>query len=334
MNERKYIIIIPIFLILIGAIIFICGKGVTGGQPGNNEKKKYSFVYPDFYKGFYLNCGTGGNMEKLKRHIERAKRAGLNAVVIDVQTPGMKPVVTPKEHVAYCLAMGFHPIARVVVFPEGLKKYPAPKELLENRLAVAEAACRAGFREIQFDYIRFNDHGVIGTVSREERYDYIAGFLKSARERLSKYDIKIAADIFGRIPLRNDDPIGQKMEVMDSVVDVICPMAYPSHYTWSKKMMADPYYTVHLTSQRARERVKKAEIVTWIQAFRMKVKHSGLTYDKYVEAQLRAVHDARVRGFLLWNASQDYDVPLAACENFYRNNKTVAYESVGDGKDN
>ncbi len=333
MSDRKFLLLIPVLAIIFGSFIFFCGKGVTGGQSRGVKKPGASYDYPKFYKGFYLNCGSGGSMEKLKGHLERARRAGLNAVVIDVQTPGMRPAVTPKEHVDVCRAMGFHPIARVVVFPEGLKIYPAPKELLENRLEVAEAACRAGFREIQFDYIRFNDHGVIGAPSRSERYDYIAGFLGSARKRLAKYDVRIAADIFGRIPLRIDDPIGQKMEVMDSVVDVICPMAYPSHYTWSKKMMADPYYTVHLTSLKARERAKKAEIVTWIQAFRMKVKKSGLTYDKYVEAQLRAVHDAGIRGFLLWNASQDYEVPLAACENFYRNNKTVAYESITGGKD-
>src|SRR3990172_7514498 len=265
MNDRKYIILVPIFLLLIGAIIFVCGKGVTRGQQNNNEKKKLSYTYPIFYKGFYLNSGSGGSMVKLKRHIERAKQAGLNTVVIDVQTPGMKSAVTPKEHVEYCLKMGFHPIARVVVFPEGLKEYPAPKELLENRLAVAEAACAAGFREIQFDYIRFNDHGVIGRVSLSQKYDYISGFLSTARARLSKYGVKIAADIFGRIPLNTDDNIGQKMEVFDRVVDVICPMAYPSHYTWSKKMMSDPYYTVHITSKRAKERASKSEIVPWIQ---------------------------------------------------------------------
>jgi hypothetical protein len=333
MSERKFVLLIPVLLMIVGSGIFLCGKGVTVGQSRGTDRMGISHEYPKFYKGFYLNCGSGGSREKLKSYLERARRAGLNAVVIDVQTPGVRPAVTPKEHVDLCRAMGFHPIARVVVFPEGLKKYPAPKELLENRLEVAEAACRAGFREIQFDYIRFNDHGVIGSPSRNERYDYIAGFLKAARKRLSQYDIKIAADIFGRIPLRIDDHIGQKMEVMDSVVDVICPMAYPSHYTWSKKMMSDPYYTVHLTSQKARERAARAEIVTWIQAFQMKVRRSGLTYDRYVEAQLRAVHDARVKGFLLWNASQDYDVPLAVCENFYKYNKTVAYEPIFDGRD-
>jgi len=334
MSERKIFLLIPILIIIVGSVVFFCGKGVTGRESRGASRMGASYEYPKFYKGFYLNCGSGGSREKLKSHLERARRAGLNAVVIDVQTPGARPAVTPKEHVELCRAMGFHPIARVVVFPEGLKIYPAPKELLENRLEVAEAACRAGFKEIQFDYIRFNDHGIVGAPSRSERYDYIAGFLASARKRLVKYDVKIAADVFGRIPLRTEDPIGQKMEVLDSVVDIICPMAYPSHYTWSKKMMADPYYTVHLTSQKAKERSKKAEIVTWIQAFRMKVKRSGLSYDKYVEAQLRAVHDAGIRGYLLWNASQDYEVPLAACENFYKNNKIVAYGSNIDGGDN
>ncbi len=257
-------------------------------------------------------------------YIERAKKAGLNAVVIDVQTPRMKPAVTPKEHVAYCKEMGIHPIARVVVFPEGLKEYPAPEELVENRLKVAEAACQAGYKEIQFDYIRFNDHGIRGRITVKGRYEYIAAFISKARQRLARYKVILAADIFGRIPLNKEDPIGQKMEVLDRVVDIICPMAYPSHYTWSKKMMADPYYTVLITSQKAKERTRKAAIVSWIQAFKMKVKRSGLSYDKYIEAQLKAVQDAGIKGYFLWNAAQDYEVPLAVCERYHSKTRRVA----------
>jgi hypothetical protein len=322
----------PILAILMAPATFYCAEGLPGWRSHDGRETVNAYEYPKFYKGFYLNCASGTSMEKLKHHLERARRAGLNAVVIDVQTPGARPAVTPKENVDLCRAMGFRPSARVVVFADGRKKYPAPKELLENRLDVAEAACRAGFREIQFDYIRFNDHGVIGKVSRTEKYDYIAGFLKSARSRLAPYDVKIAADIFGRIPLRNEDPIGQKMEVLDSVVDILCPMAYPSHYTWCKKMMSDPYYTVHLTSLKAKERASQAEIVTWIQAFRMKIGHSGLTYEEYVHAQLRAVHDASISGYLLWNASQNYDVPLAVCENFYKTARLSPESTIKTGE--
>lgn len=324
MSARKFSIVVPALFILGGVFLVPFGTKPSTGQTAKKATTKQTYAYPSFYKGFYLTSGSGNNRAKLERHITRAKKAGLNAVVIDVQTPGMRVAVTPAEHVAYCRAMGFHPIARVVVFPEGLSEYPAAAELIENRLAVAEAACRAGYREIQFDYIRFNDHRVNRALSLAERYEYITGFLKKARERLSKYDVRIAADIFGRIPLNADDKIGQKMELLDGLVDVICPMAYPSHYTWSKKMMADPYYTVHITSKRALERAPRSAIVTWIQAFRMKVKRSKLGYDRYVAAQIKAVHDSGAGGYLLWNAAQDYAIPLAVAGEINRRRARVA----------
>jgi hypothetical protein len=223
----------------------------------------------------------------------------------------------PAENVALCLANGIHPIARVVVFADGLKQWPVSESVIENRLKVAEDACRKGFKEIQFDYIRFTDYTVQGKVSLANRFAFIEGFLAKARERLKLFNVKIAADVFGRIPLNTNDAIGQRMEGLDNVVDIICPMAYPSHYTWSKKLQSDPYYTVFLTSRKARERTKKAEIVTWIQAFQMKVGMSGLTFDKYIEAQIKAVHDAKIRGFILWNARNDYRVPLATVRSYY-----------------
>ena len=131
--------------------------------------------------------------------------------------------------------------------------------------------------------------------------------------------MKIAADVFGRIPLNSGDSIGQRMEGLDKVIDVICPMAYPSHYTWSEKLMSDPYYTVFLTSSKAKERVKQAEIVSYIQAFKMKVSKSGLSYDDYVLKQIQAVHDAKIKGYILWNAAQNYAIPFQVAENFYKN---------------
>jgi hypothetical protein len=225
------------------------------------------------------------------------------------------------EIVSYCIKNGIHPIARIVVFTDGLSKYPVSEDFLNNKLNIAETACQNGFKEIQFDYIRFSDIRVSKHLSLEEKYGFIEGFLQKARNRLKKYNAKIAVDVFGRIPLNKDDAIGQKMEVFDRVVDIICPMAYPSHYTWSQNLMADPYHTVYITSKSAKERSKNAEIVTYIQAFQMKIEKSNLTFAKYIEAQLKAVHDSGVRGYILWNASQNYDVPFKVLNEYYKNSQ-------------
>jgi len=286
-----------------------------------NENNFYSsnYKFPEFYKGIYLTIGSGKNFEKLSALIEKSKKSKLNTFVIDVQGSKSKKCVIPKEHIDFCIKNGFHPIARIVVFPNGLKKYPVSRQKIINKLIMAESACQNGFKEIQFDYIRFNDYSVSENLSLKKRYRFIEGFLKNAKQYLKKYNVKIAADVFGRIPLNKQDAIGQRMEGLDKVVDIICPMAYPSHYTWSKNLMGDPYYTVLLTSQKAKERTKKAEIVTYIQAFRMKLKISNLSFNKYIEEQIQAVHDSGIKGFLLWNASQDYKVPFNVLEKFYTN---------------
>jgi len=273
------------------------------------------YRYPDFYKGIYLTVESGRNMERLKRFVELAKRSYINTMVIDVQSSRNKKCMVPREHVQYLLENGIHPVARVVMFPEGLKEYPLPKGLLEDRITIAEEACESGFREIQFDYIRFNDSGRNRHVSLSERYAFVEGILGRSREILKKYNVRIAADIFGRIPLNKSDLIGQRMEGLDKVVDIICPMAYPSHYTWSTKLQHDPYHTVYITSKNAAERAKQAKIVAYIQAFKMRL--GSTPYDDYVAAQIKAVHDAKIGGFIMWNARQDYDVPLVAARNYY-----------------
>lgn len=311
------------------------GNTTTSAASGQASVRNTTPVhsYPAFYKGIYLTVSSGRDTATLKRFIAQAKQSHVNTFVIDVQRGASPHCAITKENVDLCLQSGIHPIARVVVFTDGLSHYPVSQELINNRLSVAREACINGFREVQFDYIRFTDYRVRGRVPLEERYQFIEGFLLNARNHLKKYNVKTAADIFGRIPLNKSDAIGQRMEGLDKVVDIICPMAYPSHYTWSRKLQSDPYHTVFLTSKKANERTRKAEIVTWIQAFKIRVDISGLSYDKYVSAQVKATHDAGIRGFILWNARQDYQVPLKALRDYYSSGGTVSKASQAAGND-
>ncbi len=285
----------------------------NSGSP--SEDSNYRF--PEFYRGIYLTVSSANNITRLKELVAKAKSAGMNTMVLDVQSAKFVKCMVPAVNVQYCKDNGIHPIARIVVFPDGLRHYPASDSHIEDRITIAEDACKNGFKEIQFDYIRFNDSGSTRHLTYAERYKYIEDFILKARARIKKYNVLIAADVFGRIPLNRDDIIGQKMESLDKVADIICPMAYPSHYTWSKKFYTDPYYTVHETSVRAKERSKNAMIVTYIQAFKMKM--SGIPYEKYVLDQVKAAHDAGIKGYIMWNARQDYELPLAVAKSYYQN---------------
>ncbi len=291
------------------------------GDGSDNEKKQIpslknlEYRFPEFYRGIYLNIGSATNKALLEKFVKMCKDSFINTMVLDVQSNRTNAYSVPSDHVKYLIDNSIHPIARIVVFADGLKNYPVQNSLIEARIEAAEKACQSGFREIQFDYIRFNDSERNRHLTLNERYSFIEGFLLKARKRLQKYNAKIAADVFGRIPLNSGDIIGQRMEGLDNVVDIICPMAYPSHYTWSKKFYLDPYYTVYTTSVNAKKRVKKAEIVSYIQAFKMKL--YDIPYTKYIRDQIAAVHDAGIKGFLFWNAQQVYDIPLDVTRSFY-----------------
>ncbi len=322
---------LTLFLFLIAAVftyqyisaqnIEAKGKKSTVSEPAKsgNDIKAAAYSYPEFYRGIYLNVVSAKKMDKLKEFIEKSKNAEINTFVMDVQSSRHLKCIVPAENVKLCMDNGIHPIARVVIFPDGLRKWPVSKKYIQDRLDIAESACKNGFREIQFDYIRFNDSSANRHLKYSDRYNFIESFITKAKARLKKYDVKIAADVFGRIPLNKNDIIGQQMESLDKVVDIICPMAYPSHYTWSRKLQTDPYHTVFITSKRARERAKNAQIVTYIQAFKMKL--YGMPYDKYLREQIRAVHDSKIKGYLLWNARQVYTVPFRVAKNFYSKNK-------------
>jgi hypothetical protein len=106
------------------------------------------------------------------------------------------------------------------------------KEAWDYNIAIAIEAASLGFDEIQFDYVRFPDEsGFVFSMpnTMENRLAAITGFLSEARRQLTRYNVFLAADIFGYVMWNLDDThIGQRLQELSSVVDYISPMLYPS----------------------------------------------------------------------------------------------------------
>src|SRR5699024_9151589 len=113
---------------------------------------------------------------------------------------------------------------------------PYNRDSWEYLIQIAEEAAISGFKEIQFDYVRFPTDGKrelidYGPAGEELMQDAIAGFLRQARERLAPHGVLVSADVFGLVTTVNDDmKLGQHLETLATAVDIISPMVYPSHY--------------------------------------------------------------------------------------------------------
>ncbi|MCK0472622.1 putative glycoside hydrolase [Halalkalibacter sp. APA_J-10(15)] len=248
-----------------------------------------------------------------------------------------------------------YPIARVVVFKDSVLAKEKPEwsfledgQVWENRrnesfvnpflqevwdynVEIAEKAAQLGFKEIQFDYVRFPE----GFERRDEDLEYEVGeydgeddnvqkrvtavtdFVAYARERLSKYDVDVSVDIFGYAATISEAPgIGQNFANISDNVDVISSMIYPSHWTPYFGIDKPDLYPYELTKAYAEvENEVLAQLDDppvsrpWIQDFTASWLGSG-NYIKYgkdeVEAQIRALYEEDINEFLLWNASNRY----------------------------
>ena len=114
---------------------------------------------------------------------------------------------------------------------------PSSEKVQNYIVNIAVEACRLGFDEIQYDYIRYPDSN--NNFMRfdtkndfENRVNNINSFLSKSRQMLHNEGCLLSADTFGYILTnKQDGGIGQNLESIVENVDFISPMVYPSHYT-------------------------------------------------------------------------------------------------------
>lgn len=251
-----------------------------------------------------------------------------------------------------------YPIARVVAFkdselpktqPEMSFRYPSGevwtagngeafinpfmKETWDYAINVGIEAAKVGFKEIQFDYVRFpegfevwgedlvydmGDYADADMDDVQKRVAAVSDFVAYAREQLMPYGVEVSVDIFGYAATVPEAPgIGQNFSNIASHVDVISSMIYPSHWGASyfgidapdlhPYEVVDEYMKVELPLLESLDHIPVTR--PWLQDFTASYLGAGY-YKEYgnaeVMAQVQALNDHGVTEFLLWNAGNVY----------------------------
>jgi hypothetical protein len=189
---------------------------------------------------------------------------------------------------------------------------PYSRAAWKYNVDVAVAAAKAGFDEIQFDYVRFPSDGDVSLIRYPGRHaqpmrQTMAAFLRYAASRLHPLGVRVSADVFG-LSATHELGIGQHPRQLAKVVDAIYPMTYPSHYRSGEYNLdnpnAAPGLTVMYSLRDFRRQLEggKALLVPWLQDFSL-----GRSYSlSDVAAQIASARAARSGGFMLWNAGGIY----------------------------
>ncbi len=203
---------------------------------------------------------------------------------------------------------------------------PYNKDAWDYILYVAKAAAQVGFKEIQFDYIRFDTSPRLktadfGDTQGKSRKEIILEFTKYAMEQLKPYGVNVSADVYGTVINSDVDAeiVGQDYTEMARVLDYICPMVYPSHYA-DNTMGIDhpdvhPYDTIYQSMLLSNKRLEaigvdehKAIVRPWLQDFTASWLSKYIKYGgKERKEQIQGVYDAGLSEWILWDASVRYD---------------------------
>jgi len=189
---------------------------------------------------------------------------------------------------------------------------PYDKRVWDYNVQLGIAAAKAGFDEIQFDYVRFPTDGDLSAAvfprkTKESKTAVITSFAKYAGERLKPLGVRVSADVFGLSATRNMG-IGQRPKQLGQYLDTIYPMVYPSHFGPGEYNLPDPNAqpgrTVGLALRDFDRQLTGLDtrLVPWLQDFSL-----GRTYRLAdVQDQIEAARDAGAEGYLLWNAAGLY----------------------------
>ena len=275
-------------------------------------------------------------------------------------------LVDLKEQLKVFEEKGIYPIARIVTFKDYMLSDSRPdlsfhdsetgwiwqddngaqfinpflKEVWDYNIQISIEAAKMGFKDIQFDYVRFpegfnvfadtldydiGDYGSYVTEDTEtsggERVAAINDFLEYARDQLAPYGVKISADVFGYTAVAGDAPdvrgIGQNFAQMAEHIDAISSMIYPSH--WDNGFFGIDFPDLNpfeaIDEYMYSEDIALSDVANpivsrpWLQDFTAWYKVPG-TYQEYgaqqVQEQIVALKQHGVYEYLLWNVEGDY----------------------------
>ena len=325
-----------------------------GVQAAARQQSSYASVPPEI-RGVHVTMSLASLRGKLQQYLalpglntieldvkDESGRVGFvpRSVPLARRTGAAGPFYNPRRAARLVHSHGAYLIGRVVTFEDPVLSEQRPalairtsdgsrwlnnsglgwtnpydRRVWRYNVDVAVAAAKAGFDEIQFDYVRFPSDGDLSIIRYPGVHPQpmgwtIPAFAQYAAKRLHPLGVRVSVDVFG-LSATHDLGIGQLPRRISRYVDAVDPMVYPSHYSAGEYNLPDPNaapgetVTRSLLDFQAALEGRKARLTPWLQDFTL-----GRTYTlDDVRAQVDAARSAGAKGFLLWNAEGVYSNP-------------------------
>lgn len=256
-------------------------------------------------KGIFLTQPTVESTKRVQYFIKQAKKHKINTFVIDIW--GKSNIY--KKNIQTILNNKIHVVSRIIVFPKGATSAQTKNQkLINKKLNLARYMLDMGVKEIQLDYIRYKPQQPKSYQNAKVIYKIIEKF----KTLTKKYKAKLQIDIFGIVSYKPNHHIGQDVRLFANVVDVFCPMVYPSHFYPYQEHAKNPYKTIYNSLIALKAQLNRSpsysnkEIIAYIELFNYRYPMNFKQRIHYIREQIKATQQAGITGWFAWSANNKY----------------------------
>jgi hypothetical protein len=197
-------------------------------------------------------------------------------------------------------------------------------------IEIAKDVAKAGFDEINFDFIRFPARrGLVFSKenTQENREKAIDDFLASAQNELREFGVFVSVDTYGLVCWNETDSgIGQTIQGLSKNADYICPMLYPSGFSssyFNVKNPADyPHKVIYESIDNVVGKIDRSRLRPWLQHFQDYTESKRLYLKQEIQDQIRASDEHNTNGWMMWSPSSRYK------QHYFKMPPTISENSV------
>lgn len=256
------------------------------------------------HRGIYVTQSSLENTKFLDHLITRAKHAGIDTFVIDLELFSKRYDI----NIAKVKSNNIRYVARIVIFAGGGTPAQIDNPVVwQKKYRLVDHAINLGANAIQLDYIRYNTKQRPSSENAKRIFKIIAWY----KQKVAARNIPLEVDIFGIASFGESKYIGQNIKLFSQTVDAICPMVYPSHYQPFALHFKTPYKTIYTSLTSIKNQFDNNKLPIKIYAYiELTNYHYPMSHPKtleYIKAQIKAVADANADGWYAWSPHNRYE---------------------------
>jgi hypothetical protein len=265
---------------------------------------------PQKHYGLAISRKKFLNRQAMDQIIIQAKKHHINTFVVEFLHYNHRY----QKEVGYLKAQHISFVPRIEMFyPGGHKKQMRNPKIWQSKWPIVKQAILAGADAIQLDYIRYHST----TPPKQQNIQDVKTILTWYQQKIHAYHKPLQIVVFGITAFKPSLIIGQDVNAFASIVDILCPTLYPSHFEPFRIHATNPTPIIASALHKLHKQLttpQKPLIIPYIEVTNYRYRHTHAQTIQYIQEQIRAINNGGTDGWYFWSSRSRYQLLFEALD--------------------